>query len=471
MTNTTVSKTGPDITDIDKEESPEMLQLIPTFSVHGAIDSNQDGLILGFKQTIKGDVNAIPRPIYAISDSMGIRVEAAQTTVFIGNEKYAIEKHDSLPRLTDRWGISEVEKFILNTTTPAAVFNDIKSATAGYIDMPGPGYAGLTAGWVIATYFAHLFQAFPFLFLYGPKEAGKSRLLEILCLLGFNGVKVKDISIAALGDIVDGMRGTLLIDQAETMSRQMKGILADSYKRLGAVRKVIRQSGGRRSILEFSAYGPKAFASTTELDPDLVDRCCRFNMKRTNLALPDFMGYEPLWLELRDQLYRFLLTKWREVQQEYHAIPSNGTRRGELWKPLASVLKVCNVPEEEQTQIRTAFNECTAQTRSAMSVQEVAIFQVLKDEADRHAAFTLSSQEMTSLLKPLLDCDAWITPQAVGKLIKKYGLATEYVKKTRKKQLYYSFTQDIVMDAIERYKIRDMMTAPEFKNTGGDEIM
>ena len=147
-----------------------------------------------------------------------------------------------------------------------------------FLDLPEPAY-GLLEAWTVGTYYAHLFTAFPFLQFHGPKESGKSKTLEAMRCTYFNAWKGRDITAAALGDTSDGQRGTLLLDQAEKLNQEHEGnligLLADSYKKAGGQRRVVEITKAGRSILEFSTYGPKAFASTKNLDPDLRDRCVR----------------------------------------------------------------------------------------------------------------------------------------------------------------------------------------------------
>ena len=49
--------------------------------------------------------------------------------------------------------------------------------------------------------------------------------------------------------------------------------------------------------------------------------------------------FRPIWAEMRDILYRLLLTRWRDVQMIYQSAGERMPHRPkELWKPLDSVL-------------------------------------------------------------------------------------------------------------------------------------
>jgi len=115
-------------------------------------------------------------------------------------------------------------------------------------------------------------SALPYLHFHGPKESGKSKSFEALRYTSFNAWKGRDITAAALGDTMDGLRGTLLLDQVEKLNNGQEtgnliSLLADSYKKSGGQRRVVVIVNGVRSVLEFSAYGPKAYASNQEPRP------------------------------------------------------------------------------------------------------------------------------------------------------------------------------------------------------------
>ena len=164
-------------------------------------------------------------------------------------------------------------------TQPQELYNNACYGLKNYLDLLEPAY-GLMVAWTVGTYFAHMFTAYPFLQFHGPKESGKSKTLEAERCVCFNAWKGRDITPAALGDTADGQRGTLLLDQAEKLNNEKEtgnliGLLADSYKKAGGQRRVVEVTKAGRSVLEFSTYGPKAFASTKNLDPDLADRCVK----------------------------------------------------------------------------------------------------------------------------------------------------------------------------------------------------
>ncbi|BBO77775.1 hypothetical protein DSCW_51920 [Desulfosarcina widdelii] len=419
--------------------------------LHPAIDFKPEGMVIGFSILVEGEDGAEERNIHIVCDDQGFRMEATNHVLFLGKQKYLLKDTISPPLVNDRWVLEKMVSNLSSPAYPSDIFETIKLTIQRYADLQDDGHYGLIAVWAISSYFTHLFPAFPFLLFFGPKESGKSKVLEIINLMAFNPVKVKTISEAALCDTTDGLRGTVLIDQAEALPFNMVGLLADSYKKAGAKRRIIGHRDGKRVIREYSGYGPKAFATTKALDPDLKDRCCQILMQRSVKPLPDIFGYEPEWAAIRDMCYRFLLLKWHDVQSAYMQIPFTGNRKGELWRPLESILRVLKVPQREFEYIKRAFEQGTEKTKDRLSDVEEALFDVLLDQARHNQKFEMTTHDLVDKLKMQLDRRECPTPQGLGNLIAIYNLADDKKKRTRQKLVHYLFSADRVKDLASRY--------------------
>lgn len=330
-----------------------------------------------------------------------------------------------------------------------------------FLDLPEPAY-GLIAAWIVGTYFAHLFTAFPFLHFFGPKETGKSKCLEAMRYSCFNAWKGRDITAAALGDTVDGQRGTVLFDQAEKLNSEKEngsllGLLADSYKKAGGRRRVL-DTGSKvgRAVLEFSTYGPKAFASTRNLDADLWDRCVRIPMTRTRRRLPDLEGSEPIWGELRDKLYRFTLAAFKEVRSYYQGIPGDGTRLSELWRPMLAVLQALGVEQGEIEEVRGLFMAAAEETRHEPTPWESRLLEVLIEEAGKGAqVFELTAAEIIDLMA--IEGDKQPNRKWAGDVLSKFHLyqGKRRVKIQGIKETAYQFEPARVIELCSLYLRED----------------
>jgi len=419
--------------------------------LHSALDFKPEGMVVGFAILVEGDDGPENQTFHVLCDEKGFRVELTNQVIFLGKQKFLLNNSVSPPLVEDHWSLAKIVDFLKRPIYPADIFKTVKSAIQRYSELQHEAQYGLIAVWVIATYFAHLFPAFPFLLFIGPKETGKSKLLEIINLMAFNSFKVKSITEAALCDTTDGLRGTVLIDQAEALPQNLMGTIADSYKKAGAKRRIVGHKNGKRVINEYSGYGPKAFATTKTLDSDLNDRCCEILTQRSLQPMPDIFGYEPEWAAIRDMCYRFLLLKWQEVQKAYMQIPFTGNRKGELWRPLEAILRVLKVSQGQFKKIKQAFEQGTEKTKDRLSNVEEALFDVLLEQAQRHQKFEMTVNDILDKMRPILDKSEYPTPQGLGNKIALFDLANDKKKRTRQKLVHYLFSADRVKDLAGRY--------------------
>lgn len=435
-----------------KGPAPDVKDLEEGFRLHPAVDFLEEAMSIGFRVSLPENDTGL---LLLVSDGQGVKAEVNPDTVEIGERAYQVMQNTAPPLLGDVWGLPPLKAFLDRPNRPHNLYGDLVTSFKTYLDLPETAY-GLLAAWTVGTYFAHLFTAFPFLHFHGPKESGKSKSLEALKCVCCNPWKGRDITPAALGDTMDGQRGTLLLDQAERLNSDKEngnliGLLADSYKKAGGKRRVVEVTKAGRSVLEFSTYGPKAFASTKALDPDLDDRCVKVPMTRTMKKLPDLEGWEPVWSELRDKLYRFILAAFREVKVHYREVEGNGTRIGELWRPLGAVLMALRVEQEEIDVVRALFMAGTEEGRHELTSWELALFEALKNKSDGpNEPFEMSAQEIIEVMNVGDDGPG---PKWIGEAISRFHLATRRKQRRMngKRTRVYEFSPDRLKELWEIY--------------------
>jgi hypothetical protein len=429
------------VTALDRIMAPR------TLLIHRAIDFTPDGTTVGFQVQEDGPDGPTSSTVMVTSSNGAIDVQAVEESLRLGDKTYHIENGSQAPDLDNRWDREDLADFAANPQPPIGILDSLKRCIGGFIGLSAPGAYGLMAAWILMTYFTHLFTAVPYLFLFGPKSSGKSKALELLGLLSFNGKTMERTTLAALSHLTDSLRSTIIWDQAENLLGDLIGILAGGYKRIGATRYIFEKIKGIRRALGFSVYGPKAFGSTKPLNPDLLDRNIQFNMQRTDQPLPDIIGHESEIRACRHACYRFLLTKRPDVQAHYAAIPSTGTRQNELWRPLEAVLRAADASDVEISQIKAVFDAATARTKATLSLTEEALFQVLYDqsfEVDAPAEFVMKPDDILSKMKKIIPERDIPSPQQLGRMLGKYGLARDKKARTRLKTINYAFNVDHV---------------------------
>lgn len=429
--------------------------------VHGVIDFVVGVCLLGFNIQIKGSDDYELEKLYLIVENGNFRLERS-TFPKLNDQDYVVNKSSNLPMLDENWGINNLMNFMENRCYPRNLFESVKKSLKRYIELPHPSQYGLLALWCIATYFTHLFPAFPFLFIFGPKGTGKSKILELMSYITINGRKIAQTSEAALCDATDGMRSTIFIDQAEYLARDLIGLLADSYKKVGAKRWVIDRKNGNRNVKEISGYGPKCFAATSLPDHDLSDRGPILTTIKSRKKLPDLIGNDDEFKTLRDGCYRFLLLEYENVKKIFESLTADGTRGSELWRPLEAVAIALNISQTELTNIKDIFEQTYAKSMAHPSVLDLALFEILneylqaaetKDKEEDRELFEKTPGEIIKDMKPLIDKNSIPKPQWVGKRLALYSLINKHHKKkiSRKKLMHYSFKTAHVKNIIGRY--------------------
>lgn len=211
----------------------------------------------------------------------------------------------------------------------------------------------IIACWVMAAWLADVWDRFGHLAVTSPeKRCGKSRLLELLALLAPRAYMTSNISPAAVYRLVQAERATLIVDEAQSVSRNgsessevLRELLNASISRDASV---IRCGGPNRDTVErFSVYGPKIVANILPLDPVLADRCLPVEMVRKTAAdaVEPFRSRVagPAAEELRSELEKWAEENRGRVAEVYdktEPFAISNDRLAELLTPLQAVAAV-----------------------------------------------------------------------------------------------------------------------------------
>jgi len=121
----------------------------------------------------------------------------------------------------------------------------------------------ILALFILLTHGFNNFDVLPYLLITGPYGSGKTLVLEILNLLCYRPLLASQISKAAFYHVIHRLQGTLLIDEAEGLSRRYQNefdmaVLLHGYKAGGFV---VRVDPGKRKHIKFRCFGPKVIAN------------------------------------------------------------------------------------------------------------------------------------------------------------------------------------------------------------------
>jgi putative DNA primase/helicase len=152
--------------------------------------------------------------------------------------------------------------------------------------------AAATVLWVAFTYVIEIAVHAPkLLFTFPERDAGKSTALHVLRLIVQRPYMAVEATGAAIYRIVDRLRPTLLLDEADTLferSTVLAHIVNESWNNSGAK---IPRVGPRGEIIEFDPYGTQAIAIKGLNMPDTtLSRCivCMIWPKLPSEVVEDF---------------------------------------------------------------------------------------------------------------------------------------------------------------------------------------
>jgi hypothetical protein len=319
--------------------------------------------------------------------------------------------------------------------------------------------------WAIATWLSDVFDAFPYLAITSPQQrCGKSRILELLEYLCRRTLLAANISAAALFRVVQEMRPTLLIDEAQQLrnrdenSAAIHDLLCSGYRR-GAF--AIRMGGPHNDELRrFSVFCPKAIALIGRMTPILMDRSIEIRMRRrTKTERIDRFRFARGAMEsepLRSQIVRWAADHLDEISEAYLALQLPEwleDREAELWSPLLAVASVA-IPDRigEVENIALGMAGAKAAADDSIGVRLLADLRVILEGQD----FT-PTREIVDALSAIEDAP-WceyragkpITAKGLADLLKPFGIEPE--KRRHEGQAgVRGYSRHAFGDAWERY--------------------
>ncbi len=469
------------------QQNKDQIEVFDGEFLHPSLDIKDNTLTLGFRYRSKSREE---KNIFVVVVDGTVQTTDADS--FERKEKnYYFEKRNrKLIRIEEKWSIQSLKDFAKYynqskiNMSPKTIFEEMLSLTKKYVELGQEINYYLLTAWIIGTYFFPIFYAYPFLHIKAPKRSGKSQCLSLLTQLCFNAIKARP-SVAALGDTVDALRGTCLIDQADSLERKggedLLDILADSYKKSGGKRRIIAfDKGKNREIIELETFGPKAFASIRELPEDLRDRCLELPLirSRRNFADPDDDNED--WRKIRGKLYTLLIAIY-ELVSTYYFIKKRSYKENkailgrslELWLPFEVVFESTGMQDKIQ-EAKSHFLSRYSFSEYEPSELEEEVIKVILSELKDKIEVILAPIEISSIIKN----EIWApgdTPKQkavkVGWAIKKFNLASRKEPRT-KDGVRYQFEKNKVENIYTSYcKTADEPTSltPTDNNTDNDK--
>lgn len=377
--------------------------------------------------------------------------------------KHKIQLSHSVVRMPNRWSLESVKSWLDGTAhvEPQETYTAVKTAFETYIEFEDPVVYDFLTLWTIGTYFFHLFNAYPYLYIGGTKQVGKTKLLTVLSLMCHNAIFSGNISTSSAFRLIQSGRCTLLMDETEKLNNperetDFRNMLLNGYKKGGVVYRTHKDT---LKPEPFEVYSPKALANIRGVEDVLEDRCISIIMKRgrnANIVNVEVPLNSDVWQRIRDMLYIFYLTHYSELCElsEHSELCGEPLKQRELelWKPIfvlarffdnyieglyASIHQFALKKAEEKfiENMTETFDLILVQTLSKL-VTENGYYKV-KDIKDEMA-------------KNFDEPQKWLTTKWVGNALRRLG----FTEKRRFGTGYeYALTVEKVEDLIQRLGI------------------
>jgi putative DNA primase/helicase len=310
----------------------------------------------------------------------------------------------------------------------AQLLDEITAAIRRYVVLE-KGAAEATALWVVHTYWFDAFAITPRLAITSAvMRCGKTTLLDVLSCLVHRPISTANATAAAIYRLVDKLRPTLLMDEADTFlvrNATLRGILNSGYRKSTAF--VIRADE------TFSTWAPAAIAMIGRLPSTLEDRSISIRLQRRRADEPEpvevfRLGQQADLKRLARMAARFAADHFDELKGATPNVPATlENREADNWLPLIAIADVAGGGwpgiAREVAEHLALVNRATEQSAAVMLLED--IYAVL-------TAYTGERIQSADLVNALVQLEhrewaEWkgvkpITPNAVARLLAPFNI-------------------------------------------------
>jgi putative DNA primase/helicase len=226
--------------------------------------------------------------------------------------------------------------------------NEIATAIHRYVVLPLDAIVAVML-WVVHAHAFEVFTISPRLAITSPEmQCGKTTLLSVLEAVVPKPLKADNVTAAAVFRVVELVRPTLLIDEADSFlkdNEELRGVLNSGHRCNG---QAVRLVGENHEPRAFSTFCPTAIAAIGRIPSTLEDRSISISMRRalpqeavTRFDEKQRVALAPLASKARrwaDDHLEALRNADPKIPSELHG------RAADNWRPLLAIAEVVGGP-------------------------------------------------------------------------------------------------------------------------------
>lgn len=300
------------------------------------------GFWIPWEETYENGETKIVQKITLINSEHEIfKIESREYWKFFSKGE---ENRISIPIITS-WTRSDVS----GSVDGPKLFSLIRDVYIDNFDLQEINNYDYMALFDISTYFIPIFETAPQIHIQGNKNSGKTKLMQCSSLMSFNGRVMSSFTIATVFRYVDESSPTLYIDEADKLLKsdrdgieELVAMFNSGYKRGTKVPRCNKLN----QIEWFDVFSPKVYGSINNVPSDFSTRCHKIIMVRAKpgdiRAERGINEKDPIFKDLRNNLYIFALQNWEDVRILYESLENKTNlkfREWEIWKPILTIAK------------------------------------------------------------------------------------------------------------------------------------
>lgn len=379
------------------------------------------------------------------------------------------------PVYIHRWSLDSVKEWLNGYVPPNTrqLAEWIMEEMKKYIDFVDERDYWLITLWCMGTYLLDVWDSYGYIGISGIFRTGKSKLLRFCEQITLNAINSAEISESALFRLIQSLRATVLMDEAEALAnpekkQSLKNLLYVGYKKSGKVYRT-EKIGEQMRPIGFDIYSAKMYVTFTGSESVLAERTIPVIMLRTQkkeVGITDISPNNPIWQKIRDELYCWALYWYSTIKKEYENMNAESEldqRAWELWKPILCLAKlvgddIFNMMKEYAVQkVKQNLLEIIEENR------QMIVLRALLDYVTEDRYYTLS--ELKTAVEEFLEegeDKKWVTVRWLGATLSKSFNITERNPQMRRPNRY--ITRKKIEELCKRYGIpieREEETIPE----------
>ena len=346
-----------------------------------------------------------------------------------------------------------------------------------------PEQATVLALWVVHTYTIGAAETTPYLSINAAtKQAGKTRLLEVLAQLVSRPWMTAGATEAVLFRRIEAEKPTLLLDESDAAFRQsseyteaLRSLLNAGYHLGGQVSRCVGQ-GKNIKYRNFSVFCPKALAGISTLPDTVADRSISITLKRRRRDehIERFrLRHEAKEAKpLKERLEQWAKKHIPVLDGKLPDLPDElSDRAQDVWEPLLAIADLAENawPQQARQAAVTLSGQTAMEDSDDLGVTLLADIQrVFPLDEDR-----ISSKDLLEELLKLEDAPwlTWrrgqaLTQNGVARLLKPFGIRP--TKLRIEGDTPRGYCRDDFADAWSRYLPSEVEQVEQTNKTAGE---